>query len=332
MRRAGCIAQDEKQPIGAAAAQAHPQQFLALRQYRHDDRGSGARAASTMKACWSSPTISMSPPSSIPSAHRCDRRRRPGAPHRWRHRRQAAVDFIRQFKVDYAVIGVSAIDDDGALLDFDYREVRVSQAIIANARQVILVSDRMKFTRSAPVRIGHISQIDVFVTDQIVRSRSSISAARMAWRRRGAPGRASAARLMPSFTECQHLPICGYVCDFIDAYFAAMSFSYRLSYLRNCAHLIFALRQNEIKRNQIRKYARHSLGREAAGARLRSGHHRRRHQWLRHRARRRRARPHGRAREQGDLAGATSSASTKLIHGGLRYLEHSTNSGWCARR
>ncbi len=27
--------------------------------------------------------------------------------------------------------------------------------------------------------------------------------------------------------------------------------------------------------------------------------------------------------EQGDLAGATSSASTKLIHGGLRYLEHS---------
>ncbi len=26
--------------------------------------------------------------------------------------------------------------------------------------------------------------------------------------------------------------------------------------------------------------------------------------------------------EQGDLAGGTSSASTKLIHGGLRYLEH----------
>ncbi|MFL5164872.1 MAG: FAD-dependent oxidoreductase, partial [Microvirga sp.] len=26
--------------------------------------------------------------------------------------------------------------------------------------------------------------------------------------------------------------------------------------------------------------------------------------------------------EQGDFGGATSSASTKLIHGGLRYLEH----------
>jgi len=79
----------------------------------------------------------------------------------------AAVDFISQFKVNHAVIGSSAIDEDGALLDFDYREVRVSQAIIANARQVILVSDRLKFERSAPVRIGHISQIDVFVTDQL---------------------------------------------------------------------------------------------------------------------------------------------------------------------
>jgi DeoR family glycerol-3-phosphate regulon repressor len=79
---------------------------------------------------------------------------------------EQTVDFISQFKVDYAVIGVSAIDDDGALLDFDYREVRAAQAIIENARNVILVSDSMKFTRSAPVRIGHISQVDVFVTDR----------------------------------------------------------------------------------------------------------------------------------------------------------------------
>jgi DeoR family glycerol-3-phosphate regulon repressor len=78
---------------------------------------------------------------------------------------EQTVDFISQFKVDYAVIGVSAIDDDGSLLDFDYREVRAAQAIIQNARNVILVSDSMKFTRSAPVRIGHISQVDVFVTD-----------------------------------------------------------------------------------------------------------------------------------------------------------------------
>ncbi|HEY4192609.1 MAG TPA: DeoR/GlpR family DNA-binding transcription regulator [Mesorhizobium sp.] len=78
---------------------------------------------------------------------------------------EAAVDFIKQFKVDYAVIGASAIDHDGALLDFDFREVKVAQAIIANARHVILVSDSTKFDRTAPVRIGHLSQVDTFITD-----------------------------------------------------------------------------------------------------------------------------------------------------------------------
>ncbi len=79
---------------------------------------------------------------------------------------EAAVDFIRQFKVDFAVIGVSAIDEDGALYDFDFREVKVAQAIIANARHVILVSDSTKFERSAPVRIGHLSQVGTFITDR----------------------------------------------------------------------------------------------------------------------------------------------------------------------
>ncbi|PZU82897.1 MAG: DeoR family transcriptional regulator [Shinella sp.] len=79
---------------------------------------------------------------------------------------EAAVDFIRQFKVDFAVIGVSAIDGDGALLDFDFREVKVAQAIMANARHVILVSDSSKFERTAPVRIGHLSQVHTFITDR----------------------------------------------------------------------------------------------------------------------------------------------------------------------
>ena len=79
---------------------------------------------------------------------------------------EAAVDFIRQFKVDFAVIGASAIDEDGALLDFDYREVRVAQAIIANARHVVLVADSTKFERSAPVRLAQLSQVGTFVTDR----------------------------------------------------------------------------------------------------------------------------------------------------------------------
>jgi DeoR family transcriptional regulator, glycerol-3-phosphate regulon repressor len=80
---------------------------------------------------------------------------------------ETAVDTIRQFKVDYAVLGVSAIDEEGALLDFDYREVRAAQAIMSNSRNTMLVADVMKFSRLAPVRIGHLTDVDVFVTDQM---------------------------------------------------------------------------------------------------------------------------------------------------------------------
>lgn len=78
---------------------------------------------------------------------------------------ETAIDFINQFRVDCAIIGISAIEENGELMDYDLREVKVAQAIMNNARNVILVSDSSKFTRKAPVRLGHISQINSFVTD-----------------------------------------------------------------------------------------------------------------------------------------------------------------------
>jgi DeoR family glycerol-3-phosphate regulon repressor len=79
---------------------------------------------------------------------------------------ETTAEFFAQFKVDYAVIGASAIEQDGAVLDFDLREVRVAQAIIRNARSVILVADASKFQRECPVRIGNIGDIDYFITDE----------------------------------------------------------------------------------------------------------------------------------------------------------------------
>ncbi len=78
---------------------------------------------------------------------------------------EATIDFISQFKVDFGVIGISGIDHDGTLLDFDYREVRVQQAIIANSRTVFLAADHTKFGRNAMVRLGDLSQIDALFTD-----------------------------------------------------------------------------------------------------------------------------------------------------------------------
>lgn len=78
-----------------------------------------------------------------------------------------ATDFIRGFKVDFALIGCSAIDTDGALLDFDVEEVRVSQTVIAQARTVILAADATKFGRAAPVRIAGLEAVDHLVTDRV---------------------------------------------------------------------------------------------------------------------------------------------------------------------
>lgn len=79
---------------------------------------------------------------------------------------EATIDFINQFKVDYGIIGISGIDEDGSLLEFDYQEVRVAQAIIANSRNVYLAADYSKFHRNPVVRQGNIAQLNALFTDR----------------------------------------------------------------------------------------------------------------------------------------------------------------------
>jgi DeoR family glycerol-3-phosphate regulon repressor len=78
---------------------------------------------------------------------------------------EAAVDFIRQFKVDLALIGISGIEADGTLRDYDYREVKVAQTIISHAREVWLAADISKFNRPAMVEVATLSQIDRLFTN-----------------------------------------------------------------------------------------------------------------------------------------------------------------------
>lgn len=80
------------------------------------------------------------------------------------------IATIEQFKFDYAIIGCSALDAEGDLMDFDFQEVRVSQTIIAQARRTCLVADQSKFQRTAPARIASLSEVDVFYTDNTLPS------------------------------------------------------------------------------------------------------------------------------------------------------------------
>ena len=78
---------------------------------------------------------------------------------------EAAIDFIRQFKVDIALIGISGIEVDGSLRDYDFREVKVTQAIMAHAREVWLAADHSKFNRLAMAQVSTLSSIDRLFTD-----------------------------------------------------------------------------------------------------------------------------------------------------------------------
>jgi len=79
---------------------------------------------------------------------------------------ELTTQFFEQFKVDYAVVGTSALDHDGDMLDFDLAEVRVSRAILQLARKTFLVTDHSKLGRTAPARIASLSEIDTVFTDQ----------------------------------------------------------------------------------------------------------------------------------------------------------------------
>src|SRR5690349_2531816 len=78
---------------------------------------------------------------------------------------EATVDFISQFKVDIGLIGISGIEADGTLRDFDYREVKVARAIVEHAREVWLAADHSKFNRPAMVELARLSQVDRLFTD-----------------------------------------------------------------------------------------------------------------------------------------------------------------------
>ncbi|WP_082903994.1 DeoR/GlpR family DNA-binding transcription regulator [Devosia elaeis] len=76
----------------------------------------------------------------------------------------------QKFKFDIALIGASAIDRDGAVLEFDPMEVELTREILTQSRKVILVAHEGKFDRKAPHQVTHLDDIDVIVTNSDLRS------------------------------------------------------------------------------------------------------------------------------------------------------------------
>lgn len=78
---------------------------------------------------------------------------------------EATRDFVDQFRLDFAILGISAVDSEGVMLEHDYREARIAQAIMANAKHRILVAEGSKFNRTAMTRVADLSDIQEVFSD-----------------------------------------------------------------------------------------------------------------------------------------------------------------------
>ncbi|MEM6943619.1 MAG: DeoR/GlpR family DNA-binding transcription regulator [Pseudomonadota bacterium] len=90
---------------------------------------------------------------------------------------EIAAESVARFRLDMAVLGISAIDPEGTLLDYDMAEIAVIRAMMTHARRRILVADTTKLARTAPVGAGRLDEFEVLVTDRPLPSPLAESAA-----------------------------------------------------------------------------------------------------------------------------------------------------------
>lgn len=78
----------------------------------------------------------------------------------------AALSFISQFKVKYAILSIGGVSASGQLMDFHYCEAEFSRGVMAQADEVWVVSDHTKLCREAPIKVCDLVDIDCIITDE----------------------------------------------------------------------------------------------------------------------------------------------------------------------
>ena len=80
----------------------------------------------------------------------------------------------KRFKFDVAVIGASAIDEQGTVLEFDPMEVDLVRDVLTQSRRVILVAHDEKFRRRAPHVVTTLAHIDVLISNALPQIRDKL--------------------------------------------------------------------------------------------------------------------------------------------------------------
>ena len=79
---------------------------------------------------------------------------------------EAARVFLERFRVGYGIFGIGAINADGELLDYDYRDIDVSSMAMRISRRKFIALDHSKFEADAVVHVGSVGDIDAIFTDR----------------------------------------------------------------------------------------------------------------------------------------------------------------------
>ncbi len=78
---------------------------------------------------------------------------------------EATREFLEKFRVGYGIFGIGGINEDGDLMDYDFRDIGVSTTAMKISRKRLVALDHSKFAADAIVRVAHLRDIDMIFTD-----------------------------------------------------------------------------------------------------------------------------------------------------------------------
>jgi DeoR family glycerol-3-phosphate regulon repressor len=78
----------------------------------------------------------------------------------------AAIEFVRQFHANYAILSIGGVTADGCFMDYHLEEAEFSRAVIAQAKKTIVVADHSKFGNSNFIKVCDFHQVDMIVVER----------------------------------------------------------------------------------------------------------------------------------------------------------------------
>ena len=78
----------------------------------------------------------------------------------------SAIDFVRQFHVNYAILSIGGVTADGGFMDYHLEEAEFSRAVMAQAEKTIVVADYSKFGNPNFIRVCGFDAVDLVVSER----------------------------------------------------------------------------------------------------------------------------------------------------------------------